>query len=192
MNQSLLEKVTKLKTEIDNSPEVKELNRLNSLLENDEEVMKLCYKKDCAVTNYEDAFKHFGENSKEVIKAQKELHEAKLNLDSNPLVKKYMDLFDELKAAQPDAEIYVQGILPICEELAKKRSYSVTNHEIDQINAYLKDVSFEKEFWYLDLPSVYKTESGELSPENTSNGIRLLPESYQSWYEYLLTHKVVH
>ena len=113
-------------------------------------------------------------------------------MDYPTFVKKYMDLFDELKAAQPDAEIYVQGILPICEELAKKRSYSVTNHEIDQINAYLKDVSFEKEFWYLDLPSVYKTESGELSPENTSNGIRLLPESYQSWYEYLLTHKVVH
>ena len=93
MNQSLLEKVTKLKQEIDNSPEVQELKRLNSLLENDEEVMKLCYKKDCAVTNYEDALKHFGENSDEAIKAQKELHQAKLELDSNELVKKYNEQF---------------------------------------------------------------------------------------------------
>ena len=93
MNQSLLEKVTALKQEINNSPEVQELNRLNSLLENDEEVMKLCYRKDCAVTNYEDALKHFGENSDEAIKAQKELHQAKLALDSNELVKKYNEQF---------------------------------------------------------------------------------------------------
>lgn len=93
MNQNLLEKVTNLKEEINNSPEVKELNRLNSLLENDEEVMKLCYRKDCAVTKYEDALKHFGENSDEAIQAQKELHQVKLELDSNELVKKYNEQF---------------------------------------------------------------------------------------------------
>ena len=93
MNEKLFEKVSELKAEIDNSPEVKELNRLNSLLENDEEVMKLCYKKDCAVTKYEDALKHFGENSDEAIQAQKELHQAKFELDSNELVKKYNEQF---------------------------------------------------------------------------------------------------
>lgn len=93
MNQKLYEKVSKLKEEIDNSPEVKELKRLNYLLENDEEVMKLCYRKDCAVTNYEDALKHFGENSDEAINAQKTLHQAKLELDLNPLVKQYNEQF---------------------------------------------------------------------------------------------------
>ncbi|MBQ0009031.1 MAG: YlbF family regulator [Firmicutes bacterium] len=93
MNQTLFEKVAKLKEEINNSPEVKELNRLNSLLENNEEVMRLCYKKDCAVTNYEDALKHFGENSEEAIKTQKALHQAKLELDSNELVKQYNEQF---------------------------------------------------------------------------------------------------
>lgn len=89
MNQVLLEKLNNLKEEIENSPEVQELNKLDALLENDEEVMKLCYRKDVAVTNYEDALKHFGENSKETLNAQKLLHEAKLNLDNNELVKKY-------------------------------------------------------------------------------------------------------
>lgn len=93
MNEKLFEKVSKLKEEIDNSQEVKELNRLNSLIENDEEVMKLCYKKDCAVTSYEDALKHFGENSDEVLKAQKALYQAKLELDSNKLVKEYNEQF---------------------------------------------------------------------------------------------------
>ena len=93
MNQKLYDKVSLLKNEIENSPEVKELNRLNFLLENDEEVMKLCYRKDCAVTVYEDALKHFGENSDEAIKAQKALHQAKLALDNNELVKQYNEQY---------------------------------------------------------------------------------------------------
>ena len=93
MNQKLYEKVILLKSEIENSPEVRELNRLNSLLENDEEVMRLCYRKDCAVTDYEDSLKHFGENSEETIKAQKALHQAKLALDNNELVKKYNEQY---------------------------------------------------------------------------------------------------
>ena len=113
-------------------------------------------------------------------------------MDYPTFVKKCMDFFSELKAAQPDAEIYIQGILPICEELSQKHSYSVTNREIDQINTYLKEISLEKEFWFLDTPEIYKTKNGDLAQENTSNGIRLLPESYQNWYEYLLTHKVTH
>ena len=97
MNSSLLEKITKLKEEIDNSPEVKELNRLNELLENNDEVMRLCYKKDIAVANYEDALKHFGDNSPEAKNAQKELHQAKLALDSNDLVKQYNEQYKIVK-----------------------------------------------------------------------------------------------
>lgn len=93
MNQILLEKVLKLKNEIENSPEVKELNRLNELLENDEEVMKLCYRKDVCISNYEDALKHFGENSNEAKEAQKALHQAKLALDKNEVVMKYNEQF---------------------------------------------------------------------------------------------------
>lgn len=93
MNQILLEKVTNLKNEIENSPEVKELNRLNELLENNEEVMKLCYRKDVCISNYEDALKHFGENSNEAKEAQKLLHQAKLALDENEVVKQYNEQF---------------------------------------------------------------------------------------------------
>lgn len=89
MNQILLDKVVALKEEIENSDEVKELNRLNELLSNNEDVMKLCYKKDVCVTKYEDAMRYFGENSDEALSAQKELHQAKLELDNNELVKQY-------------------------------------------------------------------------------------------------------
>ena len=97
MNQSLLEKASKLKEEIDSHPEVQELERLNKLLNDDEDVMRLCYKKDMCVTKYEDALRHFGDNSDETLRAQKALHQAKLELDKNPLVKQYNEQYKKVR-----------------------------------------------------------------------------------------------
>ena len=97
MNQSLLEKASKLKEEIDSLPEVQELERLNKLLNDDEDVMRLCYKKDMCVTKYEDALRHFGDNSDETLMAQKALHQAKLELDENALVKQYNEQYKKVR-----------------------------------------------------------------------------------------------
>ena len=89
MNQILLEKASKLKDELDSLPEVKELERLNKLLNENEDVMRLAYKKDMCAIKFEDAIRYFGKNSKEAIEAQKCLHLAKLELDKNELVVAY-------------------------------------------------------------------------------------------------------
>lgn len=89
MNQILLDKALELKKEISNLPEVIELERLDKLLSNDEEVMKLSYRKDICATKFEDSLRHFGEGSNEAEKAQNDLYQAKLELDNNPLVKSY-------------------------------------------------------------------------------------------------------
>ena len=60
MNQNLIEKTLELKEEINSLPEVIELERLNKLLNKNEEVMKLCYRKDICIAKYEDAVKYFG------------------------------------------------------------------------------------------------------------------------------------
>ena len=97
MNQNLLEKTLLLKSEIENHEDVKKLKEIDEQINNDEEVMKLCYKKDVAVTNYEDAIRYFGENSDEALKAQKALHQAKLALDENELVKQYNLQFKKVR-----------------------------------------------------------------------------------------------
>ena len=89
MNQILLDKASKLKEELDNLPEVKELERLNKLLNENEDVMRLAYKKDMCTTKYEDAIGYFGQDSNEAIEAQKCLHLAKLELDKHELVLAY-------------------------------------------------------------------------------------------------------
>ena len=103
MDQILLDKASKLKEELDSLPEVKELERLNKLLNENEDVMRLAYKKDMAATKYEDAVRYFGQNSDEAIEAQKCLHLAKLELDKNELVilynkqyKKVREIYDRI------------------------------------------------------------------------------------------------
>ena len=103
MDQILSEKASKLKEELDSLPEVKELERLNKLLNNNEDVMRLAYKKDMAATKYEDAVRYFGQNSDEAIEAQKCLHLAQLELDKNELVilynkqyKKVREIYDRI------------------------------------------------------------------------------------------------
>ena len=93
MNEILLNKLNELKDEISNSNEVKKLRELDALLNKNEEVMKLAYAKDMASVAYEDALKHFGDNSQETLDAQKKLHEAKLQLDTHELVKQYNEQF---------------------------------------------------------------------------------------------------
>ena len=97
MNEKLLEKVSELKAEIEKLPEVIELERLNKLLNENEEVMKLCYKKDVALTKYEDSIRYFGENSNEAKEAQKCLHQAKLALDENELVNRYNEQYKKVR-----------------------------------------------------------------------------------------------
>ena len=97
MNEIMLDKVEKLKKEITNHPDFIRLNELEKELNENDEVMKLCYRKDVCVTNYEDSMRYFGENSDEALKAQKLLYDAKLELDLNPLVKKYNEQYKKVK-----------------------------------------------------------------------------------------------
>ena len=97
MNQNLLEKASKLKEEINSLPEVIELERLNKLLNENEEVMKLCYRKDVCATKFEDAVRYFGQNSNEAQEAQKVLYQAKLELDNNELVKAYNEQYKKVR-----------------------------------------------------------------------------------------------
>lgn len=93
MNEKLADSLVNLKQEIENSEEMKKLRILDKELNEDETAMKLAYKKDMLAIQYEDAIKHFGENSKEANLAQKELYQAKLELDNNETVKRYMEQY---------------------------------------------------------------------------------------------------
>ena len=86
---------------------IKRLVILEEKMNNDNEVIALAYQKDMAVSKYSDALNHFSEDSEEVKKAQKELHEKKLALDTHPLVREYLDAYKEVR----DLYIQMNGLL---------------------------------------------------------------------------------
>lgn len=110
-------------------------------------------------------------------------------MDCPTFVKKYSAFIDEIIDAHPDAHIYVQPILPINEEKAAKRGYSVTNKRINEINGYIFEIAEEKNLWILDMVSVFAGEDGELPEHYTTNGIRFETDAYQLWNDYVVTHK---
>lgn len=97
MDSNLLESLEKLKVALDNHPAVLKLAEIETRLNSNEEVMKLAYQKDLAYSAYEDATKYFSDGSSEVRKTQKKLHEAKLALDTHPLVKEYNSSYKEVR-----------------------------------------------------------------------------------------------
>lgn len=111
-------------------------------------------------------------------------------MDCPTFVKKYTDFIDSIAAAQPNADIYIQPLLPIDEKQAQKRGYSVTNEKIDEINTCLLGIAEKNDFWYLDMAEEFKSGEGAFNEESAGNGIRLSEAQYGVWYNYVITHKV--
>lgn len=110
-------------------------------------------------------------------------------MDCPTFVKKYTDFLDSIIEAQPNADIYIQPIIPINEKQAEKRGYSVTNEKIEEINSYLLSIAEKKEVWYLDMTEDFLNYDGSESEEASTNGIRLTSSQYAIWYNYVITHR---
>ena len=110
-------------------------------------------------------------------------------MDFPTFVKKYPAFVGNIAESFPAAHIYIQPILPINEEKAKKRSYSVTNEKINQINGYLFEFAEENSYWILDMVGSFANKEGELPAEYTTNGIRFEKDTYQIWSDYIISHK---
>ena len=89
-------KIEELKALLKNDERIIRLNKAEKEMEASEEVMALTYRKDVAATNYSDNLKSFGENNEITIKSLKELHKAKIELDSHPLVKEYLSAYKDV------------------------------------------------------------------------------------------------
>lgn len=97
MNEEILKSAYELKESLANDSRIITLNKLEKELENNEEVVLLSKKKDQCLASYEELSKIYPNENKEVSKALKELHEAKLVLDNHPLVREYLKAYKEVR-----------------------------------------------------------------------------------------------
>ena len=97
MDILLREKIKELSDLLKNDARIIKLNELEKKMESSEEVMALSYKKDIAAMNYSDSIKYFGEEHKNTKEKLKALHQAKILLDSHPIVKDYLHAYSSVK-----------------------------------------------------------------------------------------------
>ncbi len=93
---------------------------------------------------------------------------------------KYQIMVDSIKIAVPDAEIYLQSILPINHRMRDKTKGR--KDIIKNANSIIKAIAQRSDCVYVDLWSLYEKD-GEMPNELTRDGVHLFPKAYDRWME---------
>lgn len=101
----------------------------------------------------------------------------------------YVTLVDDIREMEPNAEIYLQSILPVTAEESESGS-AFTNARIREFNAAIMQVAKDKCTHYLDVNSGMADESGCLPPGSSFDGIHPYSQYYPRWLAYLQNHTV--
>ena len=112
--------------------------------------------------------------------------------DDEGFYQSYCEAIDAIRAIQPNAVIYIQGLIPLNEGVIAqtiKRDY-LTNEHLRVYNDLMRKAAQEKQVVFLDLYTEFVDENGELPAEASRDGVHLHKEYCQKWLAYLQTHTV--
>lgn len=104
-------------------------------------------------------------------------------------LKKYAEVVNRIQELQPDAIVYVQGILKVTSERSAQGDY-ITNESIEERNEGLSRMVDNVRSYYLDINPVVCDETGGVVPAYTYDGIHLKAQYIPLWKEYLNSHVV--
>lgn len=94
---------------------------------------------------------------------------------------------DTILAKSPDVMFYMQSVTPLSYDRG-----ALNMKTVNEYNALLSELCRERGWYYLDVASVFKDETGYLIPEYCSDlndmGIHFNDEACKLWEEYLYTH----
>lgn len=94
----------------------------------------------------------------------------------------FRGLLDALREACPEAEIYVESVLPMDKAIAY--GSGISNRTIRSYNQGLKALSEEYGMTYLDIYPAYE-RTGGLNPDYTEDGVHLKDDAFGPWAEIL-------
>lgn len=106
--------------------------------------------------------------------------------------KAFKSFLEEVKAAQPDAIIYLQNLVPVNPEICaqKKQPSYVNNDRVADFNSVFPKLAEECQVALVDVKTALSDENGILPAEATVDGVHFTKAWYQKWLEYLMCHTV--
>ncbi|MCI5620910.1 MAG: GDSL-type esterase/lipase family protein [Lachnospiraceae bacterium] len=102
----------------------------------------------------------------------------------------YEEAVEHLRELQPDAIIYVQGIMYI-KKSRSDRDPIFNNPAIQERNDRIAELANNQDIFYIDVNEVVTDETGNLNPEYTYDEVHLLGKYYSVWTDFLLEHAIV-
>lgn len=115
-----------------------------------------------------------------------------MGLDAETFGQYFARLVELIQKSHPDADIYVQAVLPVTElkeQSGASSGFSLAH--VREFNEQLMKVCTEKQVWYVDIPPKLVDEKGYLLDEASWDGVHLNAEYCRVWMDYLLHHVVL-
>lgn len=105
-------------------------------------------------------------------------------------MEKYTEVVDTIHALEPDAKIFIQGIMRVS---GKKSSSDAifNNSNINARNNAIATLADNQQIFYIDVNEVVCDEEGNLHEDYTFDQIHLLGVYDEIWKQFLLEHGVV-
>ncbi|MGE4276134.1 MAG: GDSL-type esterase/lipase family protein [Lawsonibacter sp.] len=112
--------------------------------------------------------------------------------DDEGFYRGYCQAIDRIREIQPNAVIYVQGLIPLNEGVIAQTGGEtyLTNEHLRVYNDLMRRAAEEKQVAFLDLYSGFADENGELPAEASRDGVHLRSDWCKQWLAYLQTHTV--
>ena len=101
----------------------------------------------------------------------------------------YAQLVDLVREAQPDAQIYLQTLLPVTAEKSERHEW-LKNEKVAVYNALIAQLAQEKEVYLVDAHAALADADGVLPAEKSTDGVHLTRSGYEIWADYLRRHTV--
>lgn len=102
----------------------------------------------------------------------------------------YTAAVEHIKELQPNAIIFIQGILYVTEERSAEDAY-INNLNIQLRNMDISKLADQRRTFYIDVNTVYSDGKGNLSTEYTFDSAHLKAACYGQWVTFLMEHGIV-
>ena len=99
----------------------------------------------------------------------------------------YGKIIDVICSSHPEAEIYVQSIMPVS-RLKDGDGGVYTNANVVRLQKALCEMCLEKGVHYVNVAEAVQDAEGFLPDASTPDGVHLTPECCGLWADYLKTH----
>ncbi len=105
-------------------------------------------------------------------------------------MEQYTQVVDTIRAAQPQAKIFIQGIMRVT---GKKNSSDAifNNSNINARNNAIATLADNKQIFYIDVNEAVCDEEGNLNAEYTFDQLHLLGKYNDLWKQFLMAHGAV-